>query len=51
MSDTDILLIIAIGAALLLILGNTAQANAAFMPAFARNVRTMCDNSGCYPIN
>jgi hypothetical protein len=26
-------------------------AGAAFKPGFNKNVRTMCDNSGCYPIN
>ena len=43
---------IAIGVGLLILLGSFgagAQANAAFMPAFNKNVRTMCDNSWVLP--
>jgi hypothetical protein len=52
MKDKDFLILIALGIVGLFVLdGFGAQSNAAFMPGFNKNVRTMCDNSGCYPIN
>ena len=51
---SDILFTIAIIAVGVFILGHVfggARAYGAFKPGFAMGVRTMCDNTGCYPIN